>query len=221
MQVLSPYACLLFGILLPTYSAFAHRPYERVAGTFQRKDGTTISIVQHHVDGIVAADPVSIQFRLPDGTEVAHTPHVFDAVVRQVNSGVEVYQFRTAWLPIASRVDTFDGFELKNITSSRRFSSPLVHFAGHWVTYLVAVGLGALFTVLYFALRAVPNRGWRAAVRWIGFAFVGVAGSLCAYDIILFEPVSPLVLGGCGALALALIRVIRRKRHAIIGSMRC
>jgi len=210
-------AYLVCVILLAAFSAFAHQPYERVAGTFQRADGTTISIVGHHVDGIIAADPVSIQFRLPDGTLVARTPHTFDAVVRPVPSAVEVYQFRTTWLPVASRVDTFDGYELKDVSSSRRFTSPLVHFAGHWVAYLVAVALGLFFAGLYLALRAMPKRGWRGVLRWVGFAFVGVAGSLYAYDMLVFEPVSPLVLGACGAIVLVFIRFTCRKRHAVVG----
>jgi hypothetical protein len=217
MRVRCLYACLVCVILLPAFPAFAHPPYERVSGTFQRVDGTPISIVRHHVDGIIAADPVSIQFRLPDGAGLAHTPHVFDAVVRSVPFGVEIYQFRTTWLPFASRVDSFDGYELKDITSSRRARSFLVHFTGHWVGYLVTGGLAAVFVALYFALRSMPKRGWRAALRWLGFAFVGVAGFLFAYYILVFEPVSPLVLGGCGSIVWALIRVIPRKRHATVG----
>ncbi len=217
MRIRCSYACLVCAILLSAFPAFAHRPYERPSGTFQRTDGPVISIVQHHVDGIIAADPVSIQFRLPDGTEVAHTPHVFDAVVRPVSSGFEIYQFRTTWLPVASRVESFDGYDLKDITSSRRAGSLLVHFAGHWVGYLVASSLAAFFVALYFGLLAMPKRGWRAALRWVGFGFVGVAGSLFAYDILVFEPVSPLVLAGCGAIVWVLIRVTHRKRHAILG----
>jgi hypothetical protein len=210
-------ACFICGVLLAASLAFAHPPYERVAGTFQRADRTPISIVRHHVDGIIAANPVSVQFRLPDGAEVAHTPHIFDAVVRPVTSGVEIYQFRITWLPIASRVDLFDGYQLKDITSSRRASSLIVHFTGHWVGYLVAGGLTALFVALYFGLRAMPKQGWRAALRWLGFALVGVAGFVLGYDILVFEPLSPLVLGGCGAIVWSLIRVIRRKKHATVG----
>ena len=216
MRDCRPFALLICGVLLSATSAHAHRPYERLAGTFQRADGTAISIVRHHVDGIIAADPVSIQFRLPDGAEIAHTPHIFDAVVQPVASGVEVYQFRTTWLPVASRIDSFDGYELKDITSSRRARSFLVHFTGHWVGYLVTGGLAASFVALYFALRSMPKRGWRATLRWLGFAFVGVAGFLLAYDILVFEPVSPLVPSGCGVIIWALIRAIRRKRHATV-----
>jgi len=207
---------LICGILLTAIPAFAHPPYERVAGTFRRADGTAISIVRHHVDGIIAADPVSIQFRLPDGAEVAHTPHIFDAVVQPVTSGVEVYQFRTTWLPIASRVDLFDGYQLKDITSSSRATSLIIHFTGHWVGYLVAGSFTAFFVALHFGLRAMHKRGWRAALRGLGLAFVGIAGFFLAYDILVFEPLSPLVLGGCGAIIWLLIRVIRRKRYATV-----
>jgi hypothetical protein len=217
MRVRSSYACLVCVILLPSFPAFAHRPYERVSGTFQRADGAAISIVRHHVDGITAADPVSIQFRLPDGVEVAHTQYVFDAVVRPVPSGVEIYQFRTTWLPVASRVESFDGYELKDITSSRRAGSLLVHFAGHWVAYLVKGGFAGFFISLYFGLHAMPKRGWRVVLQWVGFAFVGLAGSLLAYDILVFEPVSPVVLGGCGVIVWALIRGTHRKRDATVG----
>src|SRR5262245_40650713 len=120
MHVLRSGICFVCGLLLSTFPAFAHRPYERGAGTFERADGEVISIVRHYVDGIIAADPVSIQFRLPDGTKLAHTLHVFDAVVRPLGSGVEVYQFRSTWLPVASRVESFDGYELKDITSARQ-----------------------------------------------------------------------------------------------------
>jgi hypothetical protein len=217
MRVCPPCVVLICGVLLLARSSFAHRPYERVAGTFQRTDGTAISIVRHHVDGIIAADPVSIQLRLPDGTEIAHTTHIFDIVVRPVASGVEIYQFRTTWLPVASRVDSFDGYELKDITSSRRGRSLLVHFAGHWVGYLVAVGFAALFVVLYLGLRAMPKRGWRAALRWVGFAFISFAAFIFAYDVLVFQPLSPLVLASCVAICAALYSFIRRRKHATVG----
>jgi hypothetical protein len=145
MRASRPCACLICGAFARGEFRICAPTLRARGGTFQRADGTAISIVRHHVDGIIAADPISIQFRLPDGAEVAHTPHIFDAVVRPVKSGVEVYQFRTTWLPIASRVDLFDGYQLKEITSSRRASSLIVHFTGHWVGYVIAGGTCSIF----------------------------------------------------------------------------
>jgi hypothetical protein len=208
-------AYLSYLILLPAFPALAHPPYERVAGTFSRPDGITISIVRHYVDGIIAADPVSIHFRLPDGTDVAHTPHTFDAITRSVPSGVEIYQFPTTWLPVASRVDKFDGYGLKEITTSKRPASPFVHFADHWLAYLVATGLAAFFTALYSALRIMPRHGWRGVMRTAGLVFVMLAAGLLAYDIMIFEPVSPFVLIGCWGILTALYRFIRKKNDPI------
>ena len=203
--------------MLVAWPALAHRPYDRPAGTFEREDGTAISIVRHYVDGIFFADPVSIQFRLPNGTNVAQTPYFFDAGVRTVPSAVEVYQFPSTWVPIASRVDRFDGQELHSITNERRLVSLYVHVSGHWVAYLVIVGLGVFFVTIYSALRAIPKQGWQFALRWIGFGLVGFAGSLCAYDVLVFEPVSPLILAIVAAAFIAVLKLVRRKRHATVG----
>lgn len=217
MRFRHPWRFGLWAILLVAPPAFAHRPYEHVSGNFQRGDGTRISIVRHRVDGIIAADPVAILFRLPDGTEVAHTPHVFDAVVWRVPSGVEVYQFQTTWLPIASRVQIFDGYVMKDITSGKRSISPLIHFASHWLGYVIAISLGIGLVGIWGALRALPKRGWRIALRWIGFAFVACAGGLYAYDILVFEPMSPLVLAACGSMLAAFYTFVRRRtRHATV-----
>ena len=203
--------------MLVAWPALAHRPYDRPAGTFAREDGTAISIVRHYVDGIFFADPVSVQFRLPNGTNVAQTPYIFDAVVQTAPSSVEVYQFPSTWVPLASRVDRFDGQELHDITTERRLNSLFVHFSGHWIAYLVIVGLGAFFAAIYSALRAIPKQGWRLALRWIGFGFAGFAGSLCAYDILVFEPVSPLILAFVAAVSMVVLKLVRRKRHATVG----
>lgn len=78
-------------------------------------------------------------------------------------------------------------------------------------------GLAAFLVALAFALRLMPKRGWRAALRGLGLVFVGGAGFLLAYDILFFEPVSPLVLIGCGALVYGLVRLVLRKRHLHVG----
>lgn len=95
--------------------------------------------MRYYVDGIVIADPVSIQFRLPDGAEIAHTQRASDAVVRRVSDGLEIYQFPHNLLPVAERVDFFDGYKLKDITAGQRLFSLLVHLAEHRTGYLAAL----------------------------------------------------------------------------------
>lgn len=189
---------------------FAHRPYERPVGNFQRDDGASISIARHYEDGILFADPVSILFRLADGTEVAKTSFVADAVLRHIPSGIEIYQFETTSLPIASKVERFDGYALKDITSSRRLISPLIHTADHWLGYLIAIGVGALFIRLGIALRTLPNRFLFVVLKIIGFGFISLAGLLYLYDIFVFEPLSPLVLVPAAFLFLVFLRFVRR-----------
>lgn len=201
-------------ILLRAIPVWAHPPHERVTGTFQRADGTPISIVQRRVDGIFFADPVSVCFRLTNGTELAHTPLVQDAVVRSLPEAVEIYQFQSTWLPVAGRVESFDGYQLTDLTSSRQVSSLFVHFAAHWVAYLVTLGLGLLFLGLHRSLRAIPNRGWRAATRRVGLTVVEIASGLYAYEILFFEPISPLVLVGCGAIGWVGLRRFRGWKNA-------
>lgn len=211
-------SCLAFslicGFLLSATTAFAHRDYEREAGSFRRSDGETVSIVRHYEDGILLADMVSIQFRLSDGTKLSRSPRTFDVIVRAVSSGVEVYQFPTTWLPIASRIDQFDGYRWTDMTSSRRLVSLPLHFAEHWLAYLIALGLGAFFVCLCFVLRIIPKRGSYAALRWVGFAFIWCAGILCAYEIFMFEPISPFVLLASATVLFRWVRGIRRHRLA-------
>jgi hypothetical protein len=207
-------ACL---IVLVAWNAFAHRPYDRPAGAFKRTDGTEVAILRHYVDGIFFADPVSVQFRLANGTNIIQTGYSSDAVVRVARAGIEVYEFPNTWIPIAARVSRFDGYALKDITSERRSVSPLVHIVGHWVAYCVVVLVIALFVLFFLALRAMPKRGWRMGLRSVGFALFGLAAFLCAYDILVFEPVSPPVLGGvCLTFILAVV-FFRRRSHELVG----
>jgi len=210
-------AVFVFLTLLTGWDAFAHRPYDRPVGAFKRADGTEVSIVRHYVDGIFFADPVSVQFRMPNGTNVAQTAYNSDAVVRPIRSGVEVYQFPSTWVPVAGRVHRFDGYELKDITPEKRSISPLIHLAGHWIAYCVVLCVIAVFAGFFLALRAVPNRGWRIPLRWIAFGLFSFAALFCAYDILVFEPVSPLVLAFIGLAIVAPFIVIRRNRHATVG----
>ena len=199
-RVVAARFCLTCLALLAAMPAIAHRPYEKEAGSFQRNDGQTISIVEFYRDGIIGPDPVVIQFRLADGTPVAHTATTFDAILHPVASGLEVYEFETTWWPVANRIELFDGHQLKDVTAARRSASVRVHFASHWVSYLVLLGLSGLFVGGWLALRALPKRGWWKAARFVGFSFIACAGALYTYCVLLFAPVSPLVLLGFGGI---------------------
>jgi hypothetical protein len=198
-------------LLFAPLRAWAHRPYEHIAGTFDRADGKVLTIVERHVDGIVVADPVSIQFRHADGTELAHTSYVSDAVLRRTTSGIQIYQFSTTWLPIAGRIDLFDGYSLTNITSSKRqWFSLLVHIAGHWTGYLATFGFGALFLLGWLGIRAIPKRGWLTALRMLGFVCVGFATAIYLL-ILLYAPISPVVLLVLGSPGVLVYRVLRSR----------
>ncbi len=183
-------AILWFSIV----TALAHSPYERNAGSFRRDDGVTVSIVRYYQDGIFGADPVSVRFRLPDGSELARTSFVFDAAVRPVSLGIEVYQFTGTWLPIANRVEIFDGHELKNITTNRRWASPLFHFTGDWVAYVITISFALLLAVSFRRVGMRPKHGgvlWFAA--WDLWAFVLVEDCtplMCSYLSLSRHPLS-------------------------------
>ena len=213
MRLLPPRSYLTCLGLLAALPAIAHRPYEKAAGGFPRNDGQTISIVEFYRDGIIGPDPVVIQFRMADGTPVAHTVSTFVAILHPVASGLEIYEYQTTWWPVASRVELFDGYQLKDVTAARRSASVRVHFVSHWVSYLVLLGISGLFTGGWLALRALPKRGWWKAARSVGFLFLACAGALYAYDVLMFEPVSPLVLVGFGCLLATAGGFFHRKKQ--------
>src|SRR5687768_5622428 len=93
------------------FEVLAHAPYERGVGRFQRADGVTVFAVKRYVDGIFGEDPVSVQFRLADGTVLAATEQTrATVVVRKLPSGFEIYRFNSDLLPVAKVVQHFDGF---------------------------------------------------------------------------------------------------------------
>lgn len=178
-----------------TSSALAHRDYEHPVGTFQRADGNTISIVEYYTDGIFAADPVLVQFRLPDGSVFASTDFASDVVIRRPSSStVEVYQFEGTFIPIAACVHRFDGYALSDVTSARRAVSPLVHTAHYWLGYITALVVAAFFVVVWFGARSLPHHGWLAAVRILGFCFAVLVGALYLLMLLWMTPLSPPIL---------------------------
>lgn len=187
---------ILIASLLGATEAFAHRPYEVAAGSFTRSDGVTISAVKHYVDGIFGTDPVSVQFRLPDGSAIAQTERTRDSViVRSTSFGVEIYRFKTDWIPFASSVERFDGFSLTN-TSSRRTSllSALVHTRAHLREYAVVLSLLGVLVGCWFAARAIPKRGWLVVARIVSLVTVALVFGLFVLLILFAVPISPFIV---------------------------
>jgi hypothetical protein len=198
--------------LLCTTQAFAHPPYEVVAGSFTRSDGVTVSAVEHYVDGILGSDPVSVQFRLPDGTVIIETDGTRDTVVvRRTSGGIAVHSFPSDWIPIAGSVQRFDGFSLTD-TSSRRTSlfSPLIHTRAHLREYAVVLAWASIFVVFWLATRAIPKRGWLAVMRVFGFVAVTLAFGLFVLLALFAFPVSPFILCAIGGVVIATCIGIRR-----------
>ncbi len=164
-------------------SASAHRPYDVPDGTLPRADGTTISVVEYYTDGIIFADPVSVQFRLPDGSVLASTGFASDVALRRPSSGsVEAYQFEGTFFPVASHVYRFDGYSLSDVTSaSRRSFSPLVNTGHHWRGYVIALAVAAFFVAVWFGARAIPRRGcWSRCVFSASVSSSLQARSVCS-----------------------------------------
>lgn len=198
--------------LLCATQAFAHRPYEVAAGSFTRSDGVTVSAVKHYVDGILGTDPVSVQFRLPDGAVIAQTEHTRDSVVvRDTPLGFEVYRFKTDWIPLASSVQRFDGFMLTD-TFSRRTSlfSPLVHTRAHLREYVVVVVLAGVFFGCWLVARAIPKRGWLAVMRVLGFVTIALVFGLFVLLVLFAIPVSPFIVCALGGIVVAACFAMRR-----------
>jgi hypothetical protein len=195
-------------------AAEVHAAEQRTHRAVGVKD--TISVVKHYVDGIIAADPVSIQLRLPDGIVIAATGYNTEAVVRRKGAATEVFEFSSSWVPIATRIHRFDGYSLSEITTSAgRLVSPLVHTRAHWINYVVTLAFAAVFLAGWFGTRAIPRRGWLSALRGVGF--VGVVGATVLYVLIVFwiKPISPFVLFFLGAICFALWRLTTRfLKHA-------
>ena len=190
--------CTLFGLCLLAPRASAHRPYEHRIGELRRDDGQTVSIFEFYVDGIIASDPVSIQFRLPDGTNIASTAFTADAVVRQGASMAEVYQFNSFLVPVADRVQRFDGYSLSDgMTGKKRLLSPLFHVSSHWKDYAMSLGAAAFLVTTGYLLTRIPKEGggrWIRAFGYFGLVVMTAIYLLFTLVFVLMGPVSLTIL---------------------------
>lgn len=203
---------ILIACFLGAMEAFAHRPYEVPVGSFTRSDGTTISAVRHYVDGILGADPVSVQFRLSDGSVVAQTRRTRDSVVvRRTSLGIDVYRFGSDWFPFASSIEHFDGFSVTDIASPpTSILSVLVHTRGHLREYVAVLLLAGVFVGCWFAVRAIPKRAWLAVARAWGIVTLALAFGVFVMLVLFMVPVSPLIVVAFGVVVAAACFATRR-----------
>ncbi|HTI71244.1 MAG TPA: hypothetical protein VMF06_14840 [Candidatus Limnocylindria bacterium] len=199
--------CLCFAgwLFLSSLRASAHRDYEAFAGTFHRKDGVSISIVECYTDGILRGDPVSIAFRTPDQTTLAQTGHDTDMILRVLDDRVEVYEYGGwGWIPVAGKIYRFNGFNLQDTTSGGgQVFSIWIHLLKRWPVYGVLLAGAVLLRYGSLFIGRIPSAGAFALFRWMGI-LASVALGLVFVLATLMSPISPpvlLILGGMVFLA--------------------
>ena len=178
--------------LLMASRAFAHRPYEHRIGELHRDDGQTVSIFEYYVDGIIASDPVSIQFRLPNGTNIASTAFAADAVVRRSSSMAEVYQFNSFLVPVANRVQRFDGYSLSDgMTRWKRLLSPLLQVISRWGYYAMSLGGAAFLITTGWRLGRISKEGGGLWIRAFGYFALVVLTAIYLFFTLVFVLMGP------------------------------
>jgi hypothetical protein len=208
---------VLASLILPLASpALAHRPYEHPAGEVKRRDGTQITIVNCYTDGIIGTDPVSVQFRLPDGTILAKTDPTYDVAIRHPEPEiVEVYQFNGTFIPIAHRVQRFDGYALSDVPSTA-LGSALVHTIHNSLAYTITLASAVLLIAIWISARWIPSRGWLAAARVVALGFATI-GTVYYLLVIAMAPLSLPILLALGFICFLLYISLRRAftRHRV------
>jgi len=187
-------AILFANLALCPITLLAHAPYEKVAGTFLRSDKAHVTAIEYYTDGILGADPVSVKFRLSDGTPIGETKHsVGDVVVLTDNNGFSIYRFPDNWLPAASIVQRFDGFNLSDETPGAWVFSGFVHTRVHLREYLVILVLITILTAFWRLTHAIPKTGALTLLKVV-LCIVAAFGSLFVLLLVLVAPISPFVL---------------------------
>jgi len=184
--------------------AYAHRPYERPLGVFHRSDGENIKIVKHFIDGILAADPSAIRFHLSDGTTIAASNYHTEVIIHRTTGSVEIFEFNSSWLPLASHIRQFDGYSLKDATTwTKRLVSPFVHIFDHLASYLVSLVIGTFLLIRWKAGQASKISGFSKL-------FVGGGTALYLLFILWISPLSPVILYVLASLCIVLWPPIRK-----------
>ena len=157
-------------LVLLSQSTFAAEP-ERVAGQFQRDDGTTIHAIEMDMDGVFAFVGIDCWFALPEGKKIREPFAPGSCIVRTGDSGADVYNFpySSRWFPLANRVLQFDGYQFTQATQTWKYwVSPAVHTAHNFTGYLIALAMFTPFLVFgVWMVNKTPMRRWWMLLRVI------------------------------------------------------
>ena len=202
---------VVIGLVLSSIAATAHAPYDVPAGDFRRSDGVTVSVFESYVDGILGEDPVTVQFRLPSGEIIAHTASTTDTmVIWKTPTGLEVYNYPTDWIPLATGMQRFDGFSL---TPSKEkpgaLHSMVIHTRAHLSEYAKVLLIAAVMATAWFAVWKIPGRGWLQLLK-VASGIVMLIASALFLLVVLVLAVSPFILGGFVALLVGVAIAVRR-----------
>lgn len=162
---------LIVFLLYFATNAFADGP--SASGNFKRSDGVVVTAIAFE-RGSIYRFGVECWFDMSDGTHIRPSrPNTGSCVVRTTDSFAEIYWYPSDVLPIASRVERFDGYSFVDITTpGRRWLSPLIHTSDHLMSYLVTIALFAFPLMIgRKIIMATPKIGWRRFLRvfWIVF----------------------------------------------------
>lgn len=192
----------LIGMLLPLtlllLSGSAWAQYPSDAGNFVRSDGVVVTARTLEGDGVIARTGNTCWFELSNGASVKLVApnRSLSCVILPRSRLAEIYWYRSDMLPVANRVEQFDGHAISDITTpSRRWFSPLLHTYTHWVSYLVALVLFSVLLLFGFRImRATPHHSWWRVLQgiWILAGILLVA--VYSLYLTMYSAVSPPVL---------------------------
>ena len=192
--------------------AFAEGP--RVVGEFKRSDGVAVKAIEFEVDGVIARGGVMCWFDLSDGTQtkLSRPNNSRSCIVRTKDSTAEIYWYQSDLLPVANRVERFDGYTFIDITTpSRRWLSPLIHTSRHLLSYIVTIAL-FLFPLKFGvdALKTISKVG-RGRVFRVFWIVLGVFFALF-YSLIctMYSAVSPPIFLALLALTIVMYWQIKK-----------
>jgi hypothetical protein len=145
-----PLVAALLSALLLAGPASGHADYEHPLLTVRDRQGGSLTVVQHYMDGIVGVDPVKLVVYDPNGAVLAETPYCRDVLVYQEADGT-IHVFGVGWFSVLfGEAWTLRDGELVPTRAAASFGYALAAaLRTHWLGYgfsvpLCCAGAGAL-----------------------------------------------------------------------------